>query len=87
MSGHLMGVQCLKVINDGKDSGRVCKQYSKQGRIWALQRVKSSRNVKNRLDLNKMPIFLAADFATEEMGSFQERSDTSETPFTHLQGI
>ena len=31
--------------------------------------------MKNRLDLNKKPIFLAADFATEEMCSFQDRSD------------
>ena len=36
--------------------------------------------MKNRLDLNKKPIFLAADFATEEMCSFQDRSDATETP-------
>ena len=38
--------------------------------------------MKNRLDLNKKPIFLAADFATEEMCSFQDRSDATETPNT-----
>ena len=38
------------------------------------------QGVKNRLDLNKKPIFLAADFATEEMCSFQDRSDATETP-------
>ena len=32
------------------------------------------------MDLNKKPIFLAADFATEEMCSFQDRSDATETP-------
>ena len=36
--------------------------------------------MKNRLDLNSKPIFLAADFATEEMCSFQVRSDATETP-------
>ena len=36
--------------------------------------------MKNRLNLNKKPIFLAADFATEEMCSFQNRSDATETP-------
>ena len=36
--------------------------------------------MKNRLDLNKKPIFLAADFATEEICSFQDRSDATETP-------
>ena len=36
--------------------------------------------VKNRLDLNKKPIILAADFATEEICSFQDRSDATETP-------
>ena len=30
--------------------------------------------------LNKKPIFLAADFVTEEMCSFQDRSDATETP-------
>ena len=51
------------------------------------------KGVKNRLDLNKKPIFLAADFATEEMCSFQDRSDATETPnmdgqaVTHFQGI
>ena len=35
--------------------------------------------MKNRLDLNKKPIFLAVDFATEEMCSFQDRSDATET--------
>ena len=38
------------------------------------------QGVKNRLDLNIMPIFIAADFATEEMCSFQDRSDATETP-------
>ena len=38
------------------------------------------KGVKNRLDLNKKPIFLAAEFATEEMCSFQDRSDATETP-------
>ena len=33
----------------------------------------------NCLDLNKKPIFLAAEFATEEMWSFQDRSDATET--------
>ena len=41
---------------------------------------KMQEGVKNRLDLNKKPIFLAADFATEEMCSFQDRSDATETP-------
>ena len=36
--------------------------------------------MKNCLDLNKKPIFFAADFATEEMCSFQDRSDATETP-------
>ena len=36
--------------------------------------------MKNRLNLNKKPIFFAADFATEEMCSFQDRSDATETP-------
>ena len=36
--------------------------------------------MKNRLDLNKKPIFLAADFATEEMYSFQDRPVATETP-------
>ena len=36
--------------------------------------------MKNRLDLNKKPIFFAADFATEEMCSFQGRSDATESP-------
>ena len=36
--------------------------------------------MKNRLDLNKKPIFLAADFGTEEMCSFQDRSDGTESP-------
>ena len=36
--------------------------------------------LKNRLDLNKKPIFLAADFTTEDMCSFQIRSDTIESP-------
>ena len=53
---------------------------SKQGRIWALQRVRTCRGVKNRMDLNKKPIFLAGDFATEEMCSFQDRSDAIQTP-------
>ena len=35
---------------------------------------------KNRLDLNKKPIFLAVDFATGEVCSFQDRSDATETP-------
>ena len=39
------------------------------------------KGVKNRLDLNKKPIFLAADFATEEICSFQDRSDATETLF------
>ena len=46
------------------------------------------------MDLNKKPIFLAADFdfATEEMCSFQDRSVATETPqhgqaVTHFQGI
>ena len=38
------------------------------------------QGMKNRLDLIKKPIFLAADFATEEMCSFQDRSDATETP-------
>ena len=38
------------------------------------------KGVKNRLDLNKKPIFLPADFATEKMCSFQDRSDATETP-------
>ena len=38
------------------------------------------KGVKNRLDLNKKPIFLAADFVTEKMCSFQDRSDAIETP-------
>ena len=37
------------------------------------------RGVKNRLDLNKKPISLAADFATEEMCSFQDRSNATKT--------
>ena len=49
------------------------------------------KGVKNRLDLNKKPIFLAADFATEEMCSFQGRSVATETPnmdrLSHFQGI
>ena len=32
------------------------------------------------MDLNKKPIFLAADFAIEEMCSFQDRLDATETP-------
>ena len=32
------------------------------------------------MDLNKKPIFLAADFVTEEMCSFQDRSDATEMP-------
>ena len=36
--------------------------------------------MKNRLDLNKKPIFFSADFAKEEMCSFQDRSDATETP-------
>ena len=58
--------------------------YSRQGRIWALYKmynlnnyVRRCKGVKNRLDLNKKPIILAADFATEEMCSFQERSDAT----------
>ena len=42
--------------------------------------VEGKKGVKNRLDLNKKPIFLAADFATEEMWPFQDRSDATETP-------
>ena len=45
------------------------------GGIRALQKVRRCKGVKNRLDLNKKPIILAADFATEEMCSFQDRSD------------
>ena len=36
------------------------------------------KGVKNRLDLNKKPTFLAADFATEDMCSF--RPDATEMP-------
>ena len=36
--------------------------------------------MKDRLDWNKKPIFFAADFATKEMCSFQDRSDATETP-------
>ena len=47
--------------------------------------------MKNRLDLNKKPISLAADFATEEMCSFQDRSNATETPnmdrLSHFQGM
>ena len=32
------------------------------------------------LDLNKKPIYLAVDFATEKMCSFQDRPDATETP-------
>ena len=42
--------------------------------------VEGEKGVKNRLDLKKNPIFFAADFATEEMCSFQDRSDATETP-------
>ena len=42
--------------------------------------VRRCKGVKNRLDLIKKPIFLAADFATEEMCSFQDRSHATETP-------
>ena len=45
-----------------------------------MQTVRRCRGLKNLLDLNKKPIFLAADFATEEMCSFQDRSDATETP-------
>ena len=44
--------------------------------------MRSCKGVKYRLDLNKKPIFLAADFATEEMFSLQERSDAIEKPNT-----
>ena len=38
--------------------------------------------------MNKKPIFLAADFATEEMCSFQDRSDAQHgQAVTHFQGI
>ena len=42
--------------------------------------VRRCKGVKNRLDLNKKLIFLAADFTTEEMCSFQDRSAATETP-------
>ena len=45
-----------------------------------MKGVTSGRGVKNCLDLNKKPIFLAEDFDPEEMCLFQERSDASETP-------
>ena len=44
-----------------------------------------------KMDLNKKSIFLAADFATEEMCSFQDRSDETKTPHgqvvTHFESI
>ena len=60
--------------------------------LGLVERVRRCKGVKNRLDLNKKPIFLAADFVTEEMCSFQDRSDATETPnmdrlSTHFQGI
>ena len=45
--------------------------------MWKVKRCKGE---KNRLDLNKKSIFLAADFAREEMCSFQDRLDATETP-------
>ena len=48
--------------------------------LGLLYRLSRCKGVKNRLDLNKKPIFHAADFATEEMCSFQDRSDATETP-------
>ena len=49
--------------------------------LGLVDRVRRCKGVKNRLDLNKKPIFfLVADFATEEICSFQDRSDATETP-------
>ena len=52
--------------------------------MWGVRRCKG---VKNRLDVNKKPFFLAADFATEEMCSFQDRSDATETKRKYIQNV
>ena len=44
--------------------------------LGLVERMRRCQGVKNRLDLNKKPIFLA----TEEIYSFQDRSDATETP-------
>ena len=57
------------------------------GADLGLEEGEKVQGCEKSLGLNKKPIFLAADFATEEMCSCQDRSDATETPIDRLSHI